>query len=646
MKEGFQIGRTDGRIYAMGVTAVAGGMHFSYASKGKSCALLLYKKEGTAPLARILFPDGLRTGDVWNVTVLGDFEGLFYTYEVDGKETPDPYGRQFTGMEHWGSLGRLGGPVRCPVSGAGEIYDWEGDTLPRIPYEQCVIYHIHPRGFTRHASSGVKQADRGTFKGVADKIPYLKELGVTTVEMMPPVEFDEIIMPSHQDSPFEPEIPDGKLNYWGYTRGYSFAPKSAYSGGSGKEPVREFKDMVKALHREGLEIVIELFFDGKEAPAYVLDAARFWAHEYHVDGIHLVGHAPVKLLGEDPYLSRLKLFAPDWEGVDPGACRHLARYNDGFMMDMRGLLKGDEGHLDHLAFHTRNHPEKVGVINYMANTNGFTMMDMVSYDRKHNEANGEDNRDGTDYNLSWNCGEEGPSRKKRVIRMRKQQLRNAMVLLFLSQGTPLIMAGDEFGRTRKGNNNAYCQDNEISWINWRLLDTNQDLYGFVKQLIALRREHPVFHMAKEPALLDYKSVGMPDVSYHGLKTWCPMFENYCRQLGILYCGKYGQKDGGDDDYFYVAYNMHWEPCEFALPNLPKNLSWHVAVDTEKETGIYASGEECLVKDQKKMLVKARSIVVLIGKAAADDPVGKKAASPRTKNKGTKNNRKESDTHVE
>ena len=182
MKEGFQIGRTDGRIYAMGVTAVAGGMHFSYASKGKSCALLLYKKEGTAPLARILFPDGLRTGDVWNVTVLGDFEGLFYTYEVDGKETPDPYGRQFTGMEHWGSLGRLGGPVRCPVSGAGEIYDWEGDTLPRIPYEQCVIYHIHPRGFTRHASSGVKQADRGTFKGVADKIPYLKELGVTRSE--------------------------------------------------------------------------------------------------------------------------------------------------------------------------------------------------------------------------------------------------------------------------------------------------------------------------------------------------------------------------------------------------------------------------------------------------------------------------------
>ena len=233
--------------------------------------------------------------------------------------------------------------------------------------------------------------------------------------------------------------------------------------------------------------------------------------------------------------------------------------------------------------------------------------------------------------------------------MRKQQLRNAMVLLFLSQGMPLIMAGDEFGRTRKGNNNAYCQDNEISWINWRLLDTNRDLFGFVKQLIALRREHPVFHMSKEPALLDYKSVGMPDVSYHGLKTWCPMFENYCRQLGILYCGKYGEKDGGDDDYFYVAYNMYWEPCVFALPNLPKKLSWHIAVNTEEEDAIYAPGAECLVMDQKKIMVKARSIVVLIGKEAAggmaDKPAVKKAASPY-KTKAIKNNRKESDIHVE
>lgn len=632
MKDNFQIDRTDGRIYAMGLTAVAGGVHFSFASKGESCALLLFKKGGKTLKARIEFPDSLRTGDVWSATVLGDFCGLEYAYEVDGQEVPDPYGRQFTGMERWGSLDRLHTPVRTPVTGGIEEYDWEDDRLPQVPFEECVIYHLHPRGFTRHPSSGVAQAVRGTFKGATEKLGYLKELGVTTVEMMPPVEFEEIIMPDRADgSPFGAAEPDGRLNYWGYTAGYSFAPKNSYCSGQDREPVKEFKDMVKAMHREGIELVIELFFDGKEAPSYVLDAVRFWAKEYHVDGVHLVGFAPLKLLGEDPYLSRLKLFAANWDGVDPGTVRHLAVYNDAFMMDMRSLLKGDEGHLDHLAFHSRHNPEHVGIINYMANTNGFTMMDMVTYDRKHNEANGEDNRDGTDFNQSWNCGAEGPSRKKKIVWMRRRQLRNAMVLLFLSQGTPLLMAGDEFGRSKKGNNNSYCQDNEISWINWKLLDANLDLYEFARRLIAFRKAHPVFHMPKEPALLDYKSVGLPDVSYHGLKTWCPQFDSYCRQLGILYCGKYGPKDGGEDNYFYAAYNMHWEPCEFALPNLPKELGWHVAVNTELDEGIYPEGSEMPLKDQKKMAVMARSIVVLIGKVPAAGTKAEEAA-------GKKNNK--------
>ena len=611
MKESFQIDRTDGKMYAMGVTAVTGGMHFSFASKGKSCTLLLFKNGGKTPKAKIVFPSCLRTGDVWNATVLGEFGGLSYSYEVDGKEVPDPYGRQFTGLERWGSLERLDKPVRTPMS--EDIYDWEDDVLPRVPYEDCVIYRIHPRGFTKHPSSGVGQVKRGTFAGAAEKIPYLKELGVTTVEMMPPVEFEEIIRPEQGGSPSLPDKPDGRLNYWGYTRGYSFAPKSSYCSGSVKTPAAEFKDMVKAFHREGMELVIELFFDGGEAPAYVLDAVRFWAQEYHVDGVHLVGYTPLKLLGEDPYLSRLKLFAADWDGVAPGEDKHLARYNDSFMMDMRSLLKGDEGHLNQLAFHSRHNPEQAGVINYMANTNGFTMMDMVSYDRKHNEANGEDNRDGTDFNQSWNCGEEGPSRKKRIVKMRRKQLYNAMAFLFLSQGTPLLMAGDEFGRTKKGNNNSYCQDNEISWVNWKLLENYRDLYEFVKHMIAFRKAHPVFHMTREPALLDYRSVGLPDVSYHGLKTWCPQFDNSCRQLGILYCGAYGEKDGKEDNYFYVAYNMHWEPCEFALPNLPKGLGWHMAIDTDTDRGIYPEEDRKILENQKQVMVMARSIAVLISR---------------------------------
>lgn len=626
MKESFEIDRTDGKLYAMGVTETAGGMHFTFGSRGRECALLLFHKGGAAPVTRILLPDSMRTGDVWSVTVRGDFQGLCYAYEVDGCQVPDPYGREFTGMERWGSLKRIGTPAATPLRPGAGVYDWENDGPPSIPYEECIIYHIHPRGFTKHSSSGVEGVKRGTFAGIADKIPYLKELGITTLELMPPVEFDEIILPDPGDSPFGPGEPNGKLNYWGYTRGYSFAPKSAYCSGAPKEPAKEFKDMVKALHRAGLEVVAELFFDGREAPSYVLDAVRYWTREYHVDGVHLIGHAPLKLLGEDPYLSRVKLLADNWDGVEPGRYKHLALYHDGFKMDMRGFLKGDEGRLEELAFHTRNNPRQIGTINYMADVNGFTMMDMVSYNRKHNEANGERGRDGTDYNLSWNCGEEGPSRKKKIVRMRRKQLRNAMVLLFLSQGTPFLMSGDEFGRTKKGNNNSYCQDNDISWINWKLLEINRELYEFTKTLIQFRKAHPIFHMPKEPALLDYASVGLPDVSYHGIKTWCPRFESDCRQLGILYCGKYGKKDGGEDDYFYVAYNMYWESCEFALPTPPKGLVWQVVLDTESDQGIYPEGQGPAPESQKKVAVMPRSIVVLMGAEAGRGPAA--ASQPR------------------
>lgn len=637
MKKGFRIDGNDTGMYAMGATAVAGGVHFSFSSKGEACAVVLYKKGAQKPKDKIDFPVGSRIGDVWDMTVLGDFTGLEYVYEVNGTEVPDPYGRRISGLEPWGSLERLDRPVRVHVEDRQEPYNWEDDVLPRIPYESSVIYHLHVRGFTKHSSSGLEPSARGTFRGITQKIPYLRELGITTLEMMPPVEFEELVTPEHvEGSPFRAEKPDGKLNYWGYARGFYFSPKSSYASGPVREPRTEFKDMVKALHRAGMELVIELFFDGKETPSYVLDVVRFWAREYHVDGVRLVGYVPLKLLGEDPYLSRLKLFAPGWDGVKAGDVKHLAEYNEGFMLDMRSLLKGDEDQLNRLVYHNRHNPEQTGVINYMANTNGFTMMDMVSYDTKHNEANGENNRDGSDYNQSWNCGVEGPSRKKRVVQMRRKQVRNAMLLLFLSQGTPLIMMGDEFGRTKKGNNNSYCQDNDISWLNWGLLKSNSSLFEFVKQVIRFRKEHSVFHMDKEPALLDYRSVGLPDLSYHGLKTWCPAFDRFCRQLGMLYCGKYGKKpDGSEDDYFYVAYNMHWEPNGFALPNLPKDFKWHVAFNTDADeiNGMYLPGTEPLLEDQKSMMIMARSVVVLLGKEVLPEAGEKRKGATRRRASG-------------
>ena len=475
----------------------------------------------------------------------------------------------------------------------------------------------------------------------------MKELGITTVEMMPPAEFDEIM----EDAP-------GKVNYWGYCCGHSFAPKAAYAGaapGQKKDPVKEFKTLVKALHKEGLELVVELYFDGTQSPSYVVDVLRFWAAQYHVDGIHLVGYAPLETIVKDPYLSDLKLWAKNWDEVrtatetDGGnrtkeekkeTGRRLSAYETGFMLDMRSFLKGDEGMLNQVALHVKDNPDAVASINYMANTNGFTLMDMVSYDHKHNEDNGEENHDGTDYNQSWNCGAEGPVRKKKIIGLRKRQLKNALAMLFLSQGTPLLMAGDEFGRTQKGNNNAYCQDNEISWLNWNLLDSHKGLYEFTKNLIAFRKKHSLFHRSTEPTLMDHKSVGLPDVSFHGEKAWCPDFERYSRQLGVFYSASYGENtDGSEEPYFYTAYNMHWEPHAFALPNLPSGYIWHQVLDTAEDSmnGFLPSGKERHLDDQKEALVLARSIQVFAGLKCPE--------KKKTQSKGPKANRKEGTEHV-
>ena len=609
--EQYKIAKHEMGIYSMGLSKVSGGIRLSVAAQGEECRVLLFKAGEENPVRTISFPAGSRKGDVWSMVILGeDFENLEYCFEIDGKLFSDPYGKRFTGREVWGDLERASALLRTPIEFAD--FDWEEDTLPQIPYEDSIIYRLHNRGFTKHASSKVK--NKGTFDAIREKIPYLKKLGITALELMPVNEFSEVIMQEHvQGNPFGVDKPVGKLNYWGYTSGNYFAPKASYA--SEKNPSSEFKGLVKALHKEGLELIVELFFTGKEAPSFVLDVVRFWVYEFHVDGIHLVGTPPLDILERDPYLSRIKLFAVSWDPAYEGKVKHLGEYNDGFLVDMRRVLKGDEEQMKNLAFRTRSNPAGYGIINYMANTNGFSMMDMVSYDTKHNEENGEKNQDGYPYNYSWNCGVEGPTKRKKVLELRKKQLRNAFLLLLLSQGTPLIMAGDEFGNSQSGNNNAYCQDNEVSWLNWNLVKTNQDILEFVKAVIAFRKAHPVFHMLKEPRIMDYLACGFPDVSYHGVKAWCPEFDNFRRQLGIFYCGEYGRKpDGTADNNFYVAYNMHWEPHEFDLPNLPKKEQWHVVFHTDKGelNGIYPEGKEPAAEG-KRFLVPPRSIVVFIGK---------------------------------
>lgn len=608
----------------MGLTRTDGGIHVSAVAAARACSLLLFVKEDKngkearfREVRNIPFPEEGKTGHVWSMTLNGAFDDLYYAFEADGKRFSDPYGRSFAGRERWGRLSHAKRLLLSPV--AEPEFDWQGDRPLHIPYEDCIVYRAHVRGLTKHASSGTEH--RGTFRGVVDKIPYFKELGITTLELLPPVEFQEVMMPENvEGNPYGTSEPTGRLNYWGYAKAGMFAPKASYAD-PGTNPVTEFKYMVRELHKAGLEVVPELYFSGREVPEFVLETVRFWVREYHVDGIHLTGYAPTVLLATDPYLAGTKLWALSWEAEKPaaGEKKHLGEYNDGFLIDMRRALKGDEEQMSSLIYRNRRNPAETGVLNFMAGTNGFTMMDMVSYDQKHNEANGENNRDGSDYNYSWNCGAEGHVRKKKIQELRSRQLRNAMLLLFLSQGTPVLLAGDEFGNSQNGNNNAYCQDNEISWLNWNLNKWDQALLDFVKHVIAFRKAHPVFHMEQEPRVMDYLACGHPDISYHGVNAWQPEFENFRRQIGILYCGDYAKKPNGEnDDFFFVIFNMHWEPHSFALPNLPKNLVWSLAFDTSDSEagGYYEEGQERQILNQKNYMVPSRSVLVFQGKKKA------------------------------
>ncbi len=613
----------EGILQGQGVRKLGEDICFTVAVPDKkACSLLLYKKGRKEAEAAIPMEGTGQYGDLRSLLVKGlPADRYEYNYEIDGQVVTDPYACRIAGRESFGKAVKeeeLRGRI-CPGA-----FDWEGDRPLRLPCEEVVAYAAHVRGFTKHSTSKVKA--KGTFAGLKEKIPYLKELGINQLELMPVYEFSELASMDNPELKKYAPLDGGepRINYWGYSpKAYYFAPKASYAASD--NPVQELKELIKELHRNGIELVLEFYFPKGTKASLVLNCIRYWVVEYHIDGVHINRDgAPVEALAQDPLLSHTKIFSESfaldeiYEEKAVPAFRNLAEYNDGFMLDGRRFLKGDEGRLTAFTWRARRSPARHGVINYMANHNGFTLMDLVSYDEKHNEANGEANRDGSNVNYSWNCGEEGPSRKKRLLKLRMQQLRNAFAILLLSQGTPLIYAGDERGNSQSGNNNAWCQDNEISWIPWKTGKTETGLLAYVKGLIAFRKAHPVFRQSRELQMMDYLSCGYPDVSYHGKQAWFADFENYSRSVGILYAGSYveaGTEEKGKDDFFYVAYNMHWMPHEYALPGLPGEALWRVAVDTgiEGADSIYQEGQEPVLEDQRMITVPERTIMVLIGK---------------------------------
>ena len=687
-----------GKPFPFGATLVPGGVNFSiFSSNATSCTLVLFKKHAAQPMVEIPFPEEFRIGNVYCMVVFDlDYENLEYGYRMDGpndfaagqwfdqtKILADPYGKIMGGRDVWGVLPDWNDIYQHRSRIVFDDFDWEDDRPLEIEPEDQIIYEMHVRSFTRDASSGIKAKHQGTFAGIRDKIPYLKELGVNAIELMPIFEFDEF-----ENSRINPETGEMLLNYWGYSTVDFFAPKAGYAA-TGKLGMQadELKALVKELHKNGIEIILDVVFNhtaegneqgptisfrGIDNKTYymltpegyyfnfsgcgntlncnnpivrnlVLDCLRYWAEEYHIDGFRfdlasILGRDPwgfplanpplLETLAFDPILAKCKLIAEAWDagglyqvGSFPAYGR-WAEWNGKYRDTLRKFIKGDatvgemaqrlQGSPDLYAWEGR---APATSINFITAHDGFTLMDLVSYNGKHNQANGENNNDGDNSNESWNCGWEGETDDPAINALRRRQIKNALAILMVSQGVPMILMGDELGRTKQGNNNTYCHDNQLNWLNWQLLETNIDLFRFFKHCIAFRKAHPVLRNRHHFQNQDYVGSGYADITWHGTQAWHADWSPDSRTLAFMLCGKHARQGTLSDNYIYVAMNVHWQAHWFELPSLPTGMNWHVFANTGTTSpeDIWQPGTEPQLENQTGMLLGDRSVVILVGR---------------------------------
>jgi len=516
--------------------------------QGEKCVLNLYRKGEEEPLEAVELLEQDSVGKVRFVALAkADVKDLEYMYEIGGAFMVDPYTKSVSEYET-GTRGKV----------YVDSYEWEDDRPLYLPDEEVIAYSMHVRGFTKDSSSPA--TGKGTFSSVIEMIPYLQKLGINQIQCMPVYAFQE--------------------NYWGYGAGYWFAVKDSFAEGESAET--ELKDMVKACHKAGIEVVLHMPFEGNVPKQVILECLRYYVIEYHVDGFilnpYIIG---IEEAAEDPILTGIKLLA----------CR------DDFQNDMRQFLKGDEGKAESVMWWLAQKGAINHSYNYMTKHQGFTLNDLVSYNEKHNEANGEGNCDGPDQNYSWNCGEEGQTKQRAIRELRERQIRNAFCLLLLANGTPCVLAGDEFYNSQGGNNNVYCQDNPVAWLNWHQDEESKKLQEYVQQLIALRKKCRFL----------YKDVlnkdNMPVISYHGKEAWKAPAGVESRSLGVYY-----HDEKGEVQDVYVAYNMLWFKQEFALPELPEGKEWHLVMSTED--GVF---EEKMEAEKRVAAVPGRTVAVLIGR---------------------------------
>jgi glycogen operon protein len=680
--EGFRV--RPGKPLPFGVSSVPNGLNFSvYTSAGTGCSLVLFSRSENTLLAEIKIPDHYRIGDVYSIVIYDlDYEDVEYGFRIDGPFAPqeghrfnrdkilmDPYARVVSGRDEWGIEPDWEQQYQYRSRVAFDDFAWEGDTPLEINDADLVIYEMHVRSFTQSDTSGVKF--KGTYAGIAEKIPYLKALGVNAVELMPIFEFDEF-----ENSRIHPQTGERLYNYWGYSTVAFFAPKAglAASGKFGMQ-VDEFKQLVKQLHKEGIEVILDVVFNhtaegneygpsisfkGLDNKIYymltpegyyfnfsgtgntlncnnpvvrnlVLDCLRYWAAEYHIDGFRfdlasILGRDPwgaplsnpplLESLAFDPILSSCKLIAEAWDagglyqvGTFPAFGR-WSEWNGKYRDTIRKFLKGDEGQVGEMAQRVQGSPDlyqwngrsPATSINFVTCHDGFTLADLVSFNSKHNEANGEDNRDGGDDNHSWNCGAEGWTDDANILALRTKQSMNALAMLMTSRGTPMILMGDEFGRSQHGNNNAYCIDSPLTWVDWKLKEGNNLLFEFTQSLIHFRHQHPCLRVN------DFNhagSLGLPSCSFHGTKAWEVDWSANSRQLAwLMSCDTF---EGQKMDAVYVACNTAHYATWFELPALPAHYGWKLHFNTGAQQSTHFA--DPIVFENHGILVGERSVVI-------------------------------------
>lgn len=585
---------------------------FSVDAQCSKAAVILYAKNTYKLISKIELDDSYRIGDVYSVLVTGiDIDNTCYLYMADDIEFMDPYAYGICGREKWADEKRAGNEYKVYAGFTDLFIPWE-DTKVKIKPEDMIIYKLHMRGFTMQ--QGLGKTTAGNYHGLITRLPYLKELGVTSIEIMPIYDFEEMFLSNsskydNKGNLINSIVYDNKINYWGYGDANYMAPKASYFPGN--NPTVGLRELVGAIHSNGMELIMELSFLETATKEYIVDVLKYYMFHFHIDGFHIIGATiPISHILEDPFLTDTKLF---FENVGDDRLyslkgkKHVFLYNDSFQCVLRQMLNHMNGSMVQFANHTRRQNDMFGFVNFAANTTGFTLLDSFSYGEKHNEANGEDNRDGTNNNYSLNYGYEGKTNNKAINQIRSLQSRNAITATLLSIAVPLINAGDEIGNTTGGNNNPYCQDNKIGWTVFSKAKDKELLLDYTKRLIEFRKAHKCLHPDNAMKMNDYKHVGFPDMSYHGSEPWMMSVSEGQKALGVLYCGAYSN----EEDDIYVCYNFGYDAVTMALPRLKPGKRWRQLLNT-KEYSMEYDWNLKVINNQQDIEVPGSSITILLG----------------------------------